>query len=50
MTQDAEYAAVLEINMDEIKEPILCCPNDPDDAKMLSEARRKDLLERERTA
>jgi aconitate hydratase 2/2-methylisocitrate dehydratase len=34
---DAEYAHVLEIDMDEIKEPILCCPNDPDDAKFLSE-------------
>merc|ERR1712070_75638 len=33
----AEYLAVIEINMDEIKEPILCCPNDPDDAKTLSE-------------
>lgn len=34
---DAEYAAVLEINMDEITEPIVCCPNDPDDAKTLSD-------------
>ena len=34
---DAEYAAVLEIDLNEIKEPILCCPNDPDDAKPLSE-------------
>ena len=34
---DAEYTAVIEINMDEIKEPILCCPNDPDDAKTLSD-------------
>ncbi|MES1195476.1 MAG: aconitase family protein, partial [Steroidobacter sp.] len=34
---DAEYAAVIEINLDEIKEPILCCPNDPDDARFLSE-------------
>ncbi len=34
---DAEYAAVIEIDMDEISEPILCCPNDPDDAKTLSE-------------
>ena len=34
--KDAEYAAVLDINMDEIREPILCCPNDPDDAKTLS--------------
>jgi aconitate hydratase 2/2-methylisocitrate dehydratase len=35
--KNAEYLAVIEINMDEIKEPILCCPNDPDDAKTLSE-------------
>lgn len=34
---DAEYNSVIEINMDEIKEPILCCPNDPDDAKTLSD-------------
>merc|ERR1712196_565446 len=33
----AEYLATIEINMDEIKEPILCCPNDPDDARLLSE-------------
>jgi len=35
--KDAEYAAVYEIDLNEIKEPILCCPNDPDDAKPLSE-------------
>ena len=34
---DAEYAAIIEINLDEIKEPILCVPNDPDDARLLSE-------------
>ena len=34
---DAEYAAVIEIDMNEIKEPIVCCPNDPDDAKTLSD-------------
>jgi aconitate hydratase 2/2-methylisocitrate dehydratase len=34
---DAEYFETIEINMSEIKEPILCCPNDPDDAKSLSE-------------
>jgi len=33
----AEYAAVIEIDLAEIDEPILCCPNDPDDAKPLSE-------------
>merc|ERR1719171_3004361 len=35
--KEAEYAAVIEINMDDLKEPVLCCPNDPDDAKLLSE-------------
>ena len=35
--KDAKYAAVLEIDMNEIKEPILCCPNDPDDVATLSE-------------
>ena len=30
---DAEYAIDITIDMSEIKEPILCCPNDPDDAK-----------------
>merc|ERR1711937_60834 len=35
--KDAEYLSTIEINMDDIKEPILCCPNDPDDAKLLSE-------------
>ncbi len=35
--QNAEYAAVLEIDLSEIKEPILACPNDPDDVKLLSE-------------
>ncbi|WP_109341104.1 bifunctional aconitate hydratase 2/2-methylisocitrate dehydratase [Saliniradius amylolyticus] len=34
---DAEYAEVIEIDLDEIKEPIVCCPNDPDDAKTLSD-------------
>ena len=33
---DAEYAAIIEIDMSEIKEPILCAPNDPDDARLLS--------------
>jgi aconitate hydratase 2/2-methylisocitrate dehydratase len=35
--QNAEYAAVIEINLKDIKEPILACPNDPDDVKLLSE-------------
>ena len=35
--KDAEYAEVIEIDLAEIKEPILCCPNDPDDARFLSQ-------------
>jgi len=34
---DAEYAEVIEIDMNKITEPILCAPNDPDDARLLSE-------------
>jgi len=34
---DAEYAEVIEIDLNEIKEPILCAPNDPDDARLLSD-------------
>jgi aconitate hydratase 2/2-methylisocitrate dehydratase len=34
---DAEYAAIIEINLNEITEPLLACPNDPDDIKALSE-------------
>ncbi len=34
---DAEYAEVIEIDMSEIKEPLLACPNDPDDVKPLSQ-------------
>ena len=34
---DAEYAAVIEIDLNEVVEPIVCCPNDPDDAKTLSD-------------
>jgi aconitate hydratase 2/2-methylisocitrate dehydratase len=33
----AEYAAVIEIDLADVKEPIVACPNDPDDAKLLSE-------------
>jgi len=35
--EDAEYAAVIDINLNDIKEPIVACPNDPDDVKLLSE-------------
>ena len=35
--ENAEYAEVLEINLSDIVEPIVACPNDPDDVKLLSE-------------
>ena len=35
--KDAEYAHVIDIHLVDIKEPILCAPNDPDDARLLSE-------------
>jgi aconitate hydratase 2/2-methylisocitrate dehydratase len=35
--KNAEYAAVIEIDLNQITEPIVCCPNDPDDAKLLSQ-------------
>ena len=34
---DAEYAAVIEIDLADVREPIVACPNDPDDVKLLSE-------------
>ena len=42
---DAEYAAVIEINLDALKEPILACPNDPDNVKLLSEEAGKPIDE-----
>ncbi len=35
--ENAEYAAVIEINLNEMTEPVVACPNDPDDVKLLSE-------------
>lgn len=35
--KDAEYAEIIEINLNDIKEPLLACPNDPDDVKKLSD-------------
>lgn len=40
--ENAEYAAVIEIDLSEIKEPILACPNDPDDVATLSEVLADD--------
>ena len=42
---DAEYAAVIEIDLADIKEPILCAPNDPDDARLLSEVQGRQIDE-----
>jgi aconitate hydratase 2/2-methylisocitrate dehydratase len=41
--KDAEYAAVIEIDLNEITEPLLACPNDPDDVKSLSEVHEAGL-------
>ncbi|MDP8051398.1 bifunctional aconitate hydratase 2/2-methylisocitrate dehydratase [Pasteurella atlantica] len=43
--EDAEYAAVIDIDLNEIKEPILCVPNDPDDARLLSEVQNTGIDE-----
>lgn len=43
--KDAEYAAVIEIDMNTITEPLLCCPNDPDDVKPLSEVQNTKIDE-----
>lgn len=40
---NAEYAAVIEIDLAEITEPILACPNDPDDVKLLSEVQGTEI-------
>jgi len=42
---DAEYADIIEIDLNEIKEPLLACPNDPDDVKPLSEVAGVDVQE-----
>ncbi len=42
---DAEYAAIIEIDLADIKEPILCAPNDPDDARLLSSVQNSKIDE-----
>ncbi len=42
---DAEYAEIIEIDLNEIKEPLLACPNDPDDIKPLSEVENTPIQE-----
>jgi len=43
--KDATYACTININLNEIKEPILCAPNDPDDARLLSEVQGSKIDE-----
>ena len=43
--KNAEYAEIIEIDLNEIKEPLLACPNDPDDIKPLSEVASTDIQE-----
>jgi aconitate hydratase 2/2-methylisocitrate dehydratase len=43
--KDAEYAEVIEIDLNEITEPLLACPNDPDDIKPLSEVQNTNIDE-----
>jgi aconitate hydratase 2/2-methylisocitrate dehydratase len=42
---DAEYAEIIEIDLNEIKEPLLACPNDPDDVRPLSEVQGTSIDE-----
>lgn len=43
--KDAQYAEVIEIDLADIKEPILCAPNDPDDARLLSDVANEKIDE-----
>ena len=43
--KDCEYAEVIEVNLDEIKEPIVACPNDPDDVRLLSSVAKTPIDE-----
>ncbi|WP_281222834.1 bifunctional aconitate hydratase 2/2-methylisocitrate dehydratase [Photobacterium sanguinicancri] len=43
--KDAEYAHVIEIDLAEITQPILCAPNDPDDARLLSDVQGTEIDE-----
>jgi aconitate hydratase 2/2-methylisocitrate dehydratase len=43
--KDAEYAEIIEIDLNEIKEPLLACPNDPDDIKPLSKVANTEIQE-----
>ena len=43
--KDAEYAAVIEIDLAEVTEPVVCAPNDPDDARLLSQVAGDEVNE-----
>ena len=43
--QNAKYAAEIVIDLNELKEPILACPNDPDDSRLLSEVQGTNIDE-----
>ena len=43
--ENADYAEIIEIDLNEITEPLLACPNDPDDIKPLSEVANTDIQE-----
>jgi len=43
--ENAEYAEIIEIDLNEITEPLLACPNDPDDIKPLSEVANTEIQE-----
>ncbi|WP_275287811.1 bifunctional aconitate hydratase 2/2-methylisocitrate dehydratase [Halomonas elongata] len=43
--KDAEYAEVIEIDLDELDQPVLCAPNDPDDARLLSDVAGQSIDE-----
>ncbi|HJM81029.1 MAG TPA: aconitase family protein, partial [Prochlorococcaceae cyanobacterium Fu_MAG_72] len=42
---DADYAEIIDINLDELNEPVLACPNDPDNVKLLSEVASNPVQE-----
>lgn len=43
--KDAEYAAVIEIDLADVTEPVVCAPNDPDDARLLSQVAGDEVNE-----
>jgi len=43
--KEAQYHQIIDIDLNEIKEPILCAPNDPDDARLLSEVAGQSIDE-----